>query len=138
VGDSAAAWTYLGALPNNVTRPMNGGGVGSGLNNRVSFISCLPIFPLTVNRGYWMSPAAVAGAFCFAGYGLDSTNTFTNSHLFFLQAAVSVSESKHVTGYIAPQTGFHFIQALERGDGTRDVQYAGQTQNKFFEVLAWQ
>jgi hypothetical protein len=128
VGDSTASWTYSTAT----TRSMD-----NNVGNRVSFVSGLPIHSIAVMRGFWASLPATVGAFGFVGFGLDSTSAFTNSQIVFTNAAAALTDSGTFNDLIAAQTGFHFIQALERGDGTNTTTFAGSAQTKRLVVQAW-
>lgn len=117
--DSTDSWSYVTAT----TRAANAAGTGSGLLNRIS-----AVFGLNEDavEAVYNSIVVPSGASGFAGVGLDSTSAFSGT------VGISGSQStpdrfqSAVGRYIGqPGLGFHFFQALERGDGGSSVTWYG-------------
>lgn len=110
VSDSTSTWTYAA----NTVRALN-----ASNGNRVNFVSGLAQHAISANLSVHVVFAAAAGAFYAPGIGLDSITAYNFLGQFTNAAATAnVKMIPPVFGTYAPQLGFHFIQALEFGDGT--------------------
>ena len=123
VTDSNASWnTATSATP----AALDTGGAGSGLNNRISAVSGIPEDGVRIALFGSLAPAAAASAFGDIGFGLDVTNAFDKrARGQSTSGGVTVLHVGACELAYAPQTGFHFWQALQAGDGTNVTGIAG-------------
>lgn len=100
---------------------LNAGGVGSGLNNRISAVFGLAEDGAYVSIGARLNTAAAASAFGSVGFALDATNVMDKRVLFVSVGAASVNMAASIQHAYAPQLGAHFWQATQAGDGTNSA-----------------
>lgn len=114
VRDSTANWTYSSATYRNVN---------ASASNRVNFLSCLAqnAISATYTEGQVNLVNAVL-ANVAVGFSLDST-TPDYAVVYFSSSGIAGSASVH--GTLTPQLGFHFVQAVEKSDGTNSNQFIG-------------
>lgn len=123
VTDSTASWNTATSA---TFGPMNVGATGSGLNNRISAVSGLAEDGIRIAIFARINGVAVAFANSNIGFAMDATNTadkFARSQATSSGLQVVVSGSAE--NAYAPQTGFHFWQAVDAGDGTNAGAVAG-------------
>jgi hypothetical protein len=109
--DSGTGYTYTTAT----TRSAN-----NSVGNRISFVSGFPEDGMEAHYHQRIATLAAAGAQFDIGLGFDSTagfNTGAVSSVISVNAQVTTAYADAVL-YRGGQTGLHFFQALERGDGT--------------------
>lgn len=120
VADSTASWNYTSSTVR---------AVDASTTNRISFISGLATDGLFASYGAQVTHAAVAGSFASWGICLDSTTTYIGRVSSTNAAAVAnifFNFGKALT--VAPQLGFHFLQACENSDNVNAVSFnAGLT-----------
>jgi len=106
VGDSTDTWTCA----TTTIRPAN-----NSNTMRASWVCGLAEDPFEARYDFvWAGP--VAGTFAYAGVGLDSTTVFAGRRSIVQAAQVTaqVGSGDHRTTSL----GFHYMQALECGDGS--------------------
>ncbi|MDI3564942.1 hypothetical protein [Bradyrhizobium sp. Arg816] len=90
------------------TVPLNNGGTGSGLNNRVSYVVGLP--EDVVEASMIASASCAGSAAGGVGIGYDSTSSYSSLNGSTQQTGLTcVSASLDVNGGL----GFHFMQAMQ-------------------------
>jgi hypothetical protein len=107
--DSTANWTQTSSTQG----PLN-----ASTGNRINLVSGLAIHAIDVYLSVHLNSAAVSGAKASIGFGLDTTTAADFTDQDTTQAALSVRHMQKCRGGYKPQLGFHFIQALQAGDGT--------------------
>lgn len=123
VTDSTSSWNTATSA---TFGPMNVGATGSGLNNRISAVFGLPEDGIRISIGAIISGVAVAFSQGNIGFALDATAVAdkiarSQSTSSGLQIVITgLAENNY-----APQTGFHFWQAVNAGDGTNAGSVAG-------------
>lgn len=124
VQDSTASWNYTSAT---IRASNNSNG------NRISFVRGLDNEGVKSDFKQRLSPLAAAAANSTIYVGLDSTSAVpaagTHSYGFMQNTLVTSQESANALATYAslPGLGFHFIQALEQGDGTNANTFFGAT-----------
>lgn len=131
VRDNTASWTYSA----NTVRALDGSN-----GNRCNLVSGLAQHTIFAAISVHVVFAAAAAAFYGNGLALDSTSSYNFLSQFSNAAATaSVKALPVCIGTYAPQLGFHFIQAVEFGDGTNtntlDQSPAGNGAGLFVQVL---
>lgn len=114
VNDSTASWNYSAAT----VRPAN-----NSTGNRVNFVSGLA---LEAVEAHYYNQAALAGtssSFAFFGLALDSTTTM--DHYLVTQGTIIIAGN--AAAIYLPQSGVHFIQAVEIADGSTTTTFSGGT-----------
>lgn len=129
VQDSTASWTYTSATPRSAN---------NSATNRVSFVSGIAADAIqAIYAGALTLPSAVGGFFAI-GHVIDVTNTFNHRYTATNPTAVAnIFFSNGIFGAYPPQLGFHFIQAVEAGDGTNTTTLTGNLPTIGLEVLVW-
>lgn len=122
VTDSNSPWTQTSAT----VGPADVGGTGSGLNNRITFVSGLAEDSV---RGSYVDTFAAAGVLAAEadiGLALDSTTAF-DKRAAILGNTVSAATTApgHVETLYQPQLGVHYLQALNSSDGTHSSTFYG-------------
>lgn len=115
--DTAASWTYTSAA----ARPSD-----NSTSNRFSFIMGIAEDGASVLFTQRISTTVGAGSSANVGFGLDSTTTFSAASLG-AGGGVAAAFNGALTAQaaLAPQLGFHFVQALEQSDGSTTTTYVG-------------
>lgn len=122
VTDNTGSWTY----GTNAWRATN-----ASASNRVSFVSGLPeegsiAFNFANGR-----PAASVISWGEAGVVLDSTTGASVTGRVLNPTAGTYDSGTTATLAVAPQTGAHYVQAVELGDGATNVTWFGSTKQVF-------
>lgn len=117
VSDSTAFWNFTSNTPHSVD---------ASNNNRASFVSGLQLDAISTFYLDGITTAATSQAFCLIGFGMDVTNAFDRNTGGATVAAVQNFIWNETSGTYGPQIGFHFIQALEAGDGTHSCTFGGE------------
>jgi len=128
VTDSAASWNYTSSSPRSSD---------NSNNNRISFVSGLAEDSTHFVFSQRFSVAAVSGALGNIGMGFDATGTYTYQGTGVTTTSTGqYNATMTIQGAIAPQLGFHFVQAMESGDNTNVTTYVGSnTQYQFTGTL---
>lgn len=123
VNDSTSSWLTATSA---TFGPMNVGATGSGLNNRISAILGLAEDGIRISIGAIMSGTTVAFSQGNIGFAMDATNV---ADAIARSQATSSGLQVVISGLAerayAPQSGFHFWQAVNAGDGTNTGSIAG-------------
>jgi len=123
VNDSTASWLTATSATYG---PMNVGATGGGLNNRISAVFGLPEDGIRISVGAIMAGIAVAFSQGNIGFALDATNVADKiARSQSTSSGLAVVISGLAQNNYAPQTGFHFWQAVNAGDGTNTGSIAG-------------
>jgi hypothetical protein len=110
--DSTSSWTY-----NSTTiRSSNGSAA-----NRINFICGLAEDGLDATMWQVIQPASIATAFGIVGLAMDSTTAFDGRNLIQCLGTSGLVAAATVRKAYLPLLGYHFIQALEQGDGTNST-----------------
>lgn len=123
--NTAGSWTFT----SGTIGPMNPGGTGSGLNNRISFVCGLAEDGIAANMYARISAGAAAGAYTQAGFAMDSTTVHDAPLIVINNAASTLDVTGAASKGYAPQLGWHFIQMTQVGDGTHTSAIGGGNQN---------
>lgn len=130
VMDSNAAWSYATATPRSAD---------NSTGNRISMVRGLNEDGVEANYSCRLTTAAVLNALGLISIGLDVTNSLVNGGTAGLYISpIAAGESGQMfSRYIGanPGLGFHFLQAIEQGDGnansfggvTGGIQYMALT-----------
>lgn len=111
VGDTTDSWNYASAT----VRPSD-----NSTGMRVSFVSGLAIEQtIVVFTQPCLPQAGVVNA--SAGFGLDSTSAYSK----YATAGGSAVAGITCFGYVSPQIGFHYLQALEACSTAATVTFYG-------------
>jgi len=132
VVDSTANWTIAS---DTVIRALNPGATGSGLNNRVSWVSGLAEDGIDAALQVVVQPGASQFASSILGIQLDGTSAFDRRNLVEqanvagagVTLAVGLAAAATARNQYAPQVGQHFIQALQQGDSNAGTIFYGST-----------
>lgn len=120
-------------ITTSVTDTTNGynyaGGTARAANasngNRVSFVSGLA--EDGVEGAYWqqVTPANSAFSYGIIGIALDTTSAFDRSMQCLSPAVLTtaIRIPAFVSNAYPPQLGFHFVQAIEGGDGSTTISF---------------
>jgi hypothetical protein len=134
VQDSNASWTAT----SSTIGPLDPGGTGSGLNNRVSFVSGFAEDGIDASLQVVLGLANANASFMQIGIALDSTTVFDNRNLvenFSVSPGSGGVFPATARNMYAPQIGSHFIQANQASDGTNaNTFFAGTREGLSF---AW-
>lgn len=124
VNDSnPSGWSYSSTTP----RPADG-----SLTNRVSFISGLSEDGLSCNYMVGLNlPASAPGAFFQAGCSLDSITVLDRVQVPFNGTSSAMHMPINAKNDYNPVLGWHYVQAMEGGDGTNTVSSNTITQEAF-------
>ncbi len=124
VGDTNASWTFSSATPT----AFDVGGTGSGLNNRITFVSGLAEDGFTCSIAGAIISAASLAANGYFGFALDATNTADRQVGVYAATAAATIAYGSVSGTYAPQLGLHFVQATQYGDGSTTTTFSSAKQ----------
>ena len=120
VNDSNSTWSYSPASA--AVRQANASSV-----NQVNFIAGLAEDSIEINYQAGVNLLTATTASASMGIGLDSTSTFDrNVSPARTNATGTVTAPGTVSSGYAPQIGYHFIAALESGDGLNVPTFLGQ------------
>lgn len=126
VHDTTVVWTFSSATQ----VALNSGGAGSGLRNRISYVLGLAEDTPEAFMYSRTRTAAVNGAHCFYGIGKDSTTVIATFSTVLTLSATAIEGSPPVDDTLQGQLGFHFVQAMQQGDGTNtSSMFGGGNQN---------
>lgn len=124
VADTAATWTYTSATVRTSD---------NSVNNRISFVSGLAEEGINISFTQRLLIATASGATASIGFGLNGTSAYDFSSLAVSPSATTTyNAAVTCTGVYAPQTGYHFIQAMEASDGTNNSTFVGGSANYQF------
>lgn len=126
VHDTTASWTFSSATAG----PLNPGGTGSGLNNRISYVIGLAEDSMDLRMYCRGRTAAVNGAHHFHGIGVDSTTVISALGTVLTLSATAIEGNAPCFLAVNGQLGFHYAQMLQDGDGTNtSSMFGGGNQN---------
>jgi hypothetical protein len=126
VTDSGSTWS---TATSTSARNLN-----NSATNRISFVSGLAEDGVDVSIFAGLIPANATNANCAVGFGLDATalDKKCGAQISNLPSVAFPGAARHA---YAPQLGFHFIQAVDAGDGTNTGTIVGNTNEGF--CLNW-
>jgi hypothetical protein len=118
VGDTTPNWTYT----SNTLRPSN-----NSTNMRISYLSGLPEDGATFTFQQEFCLTNVIAAYGSIGLGFNSTTVSGAYSSFSMGGNTTTGQCVTLspTETFAAQTGWNFVQALERSDGTNAVTFTG-------------
>ena len=116
VQDSTSSWSYGTLTP----RPSD-----NSTSNRISFVSGLAEDCLEASFWQVIETAAAMDSAAIVGVALDSTNSFDARNLVQNNSSNAIILPAGVINNYPPQLGFHFVQALEEGDGATAATFLG-------------
>lgn len=116
--DSTASWNYTSAT---VRSADNSNG------NRIEFVMGLAEDMIRAHYVGGMTGAAVAGAFAEVGIGLDVTNAYSGWKARGTNMRAAADSHVPSGGWEARAIGYHFLQAVEAGDGTNATTFLGNS-----------
>jgi hypothetical protein len=129
--DSGSAYTYA----SNTIRQWRG---PSGGNNQVNFLVGVAEDAITVQAGYSVQSALVAGAAGNIRAALDATNAqnLQGSLLRFVAPnANGITIFGTAPQNLNPQMGWHFVAGIENSDGTNANSFCISTNANFITAM---
>lgn len=114
--DSTASWSYTSAT----IRSAN-----NSVGNRCSYVSGLAEETYQARYGVLTTFTAALGARAIIGVGLDTTSSYDYIWQGTNDTITAYDATLRAEGWYAANIGFHFIQAVERGDGTNALTFSG-------------
>lgn len=117
--DSTDSWSYSTAT----IRAAN-----NSTSNRISFIVGLQESCFLNSMYLVLTGNSTAGANGYVGVGIDTTSAFTNNLIGFNSTQFAITVAGYYIGPVS-SVGFHYAQALERGDTTTTTTWYGDNGN---------
>jgi hypothetical protein len=127
VADTTSIWTYSSTT---IRQPRG------QATMKVLFVSGLPTTFIDASYTNNVIVAAVNGAFADVGLALDSITVYDKKGEGSGVVTAGITHSLRAESAYPPQTGQHYISALENGDGTNASTFVG-TNSQALVVSLW-
>lgn len=127
--DSTASWNYT----SSTVRSAN-----NSTGNRCSYVSGLAEETYQARYSALMTFTAAAAARGIVGVGLDVTSTYDYIWQGTNNLNVAYDVTARAEGWYGANIGFHFIQAVERGDNTNALTFTGSSTAGGIELVTRQ
>lgn len=127
VADTTSTWAYSSST---IRQPRG------QATMKVLFVSGLPTTFIDASYTDNVIVAAVNGAFADVGLALDSITFYDKKGEGSGVVTAGITHNLRVENTYPPQTGQHYISALENGDGTNSTTFVG-TNSQALNVSLW-
>jgi hypothetical protein len=119
VSDTTATWSYTSATVRQAR---------ASANNQISFVSGLAEEGISANLMAMFNLLSATTAFADMGVALDSITVIESGvEPNRTNQTGTITNCASVMGFYQPQLGYHYVAALEAGDGTNATVFIGST-----------